>query len=81
MKAWRCAGSLKTDESRTITEADNAQLQPQARQAKFSFANPPPSASSGNGSSGSTGGGGLGAFATKFSKKGTIQLPSQVPLH
>lgn len=71
MKVWRCAGSLKTDDSRTVPEAESGG-QPSKRDL-FSLGGTVPA---------TTSGGGLGlGLVTKFSKKGTIQLPNQVPLH
>lgn len=77
MKVWRCAGSLKTDDSRTVVTETESGLQ-QPRRDLFG------GGGGGNNGSSSSGGGGSGlglGLATKFSKKGNIQLPNQVPLH
>lgn len=79
MKMWRCAGSLKTDDSRTVPESEATGQIQQPKRDLFSLGGGV-GAGGGNGQS-STSTGGLGSLATKFSKKGPIQLPNQVPLH
>lgn len=91
-RVWRCAGNLKPDNEKALVDAGDMLMTGKREQLGGNSAGPSGSCVGGinvaansnncNNNNSSSGSSALNlGLTTKFSKKGSITVPNQVPLH